>query len=145
MNSTTWFQIQRNPKATLKKFQQVFSSREFKSPSWERPGGSTVTNHKAGWRGAFPTRAKPSGRADPGQSQRQDGQPTLQGPSGASISPMAKDWDKALQDGTWKTECLWLIWSLHITKLSKNYRLVKLGPNLTSRHPLRARKGLGFI
>ena len=44
----TWFQLQRNPKATLKKFQQVFSDREFKSPSWERPGGSTVTNHKAG-------------------------------------------------------------------------------------------------
>ena len=71
--------------------------------------------------------------------------PTLQGPAGASISLMAKDWDKAFQDGTWKTECLWLIWCLHITKLSKNYRLVKLGPNLTSHHPLRARKGLGFI
>lgn len=43
-----WFQIQRNPKDTLKKFQQVFSDSEFRSPSWEQPGGSTVTNHRAG-------------------------------------------------------------------------------------------------
>lgn len=43
-----WFQIQRNPKDTLKKFQQVFSDREFRSPSWEQPGSSTVTNHRAG-------------------------------------------------------------------------------------------------
>ena len=41
--------------------------------------------------------------------------PTLQGPAGASISLMAKDWDKAFQDGTWKTECLWFIWCLHVT------------------------------